>query len=347
VSGGSAGLAAGGAVARPNIYDVAERAGVSHMTVSRVLNGHPNIREATRTRVMAAIEEMNYTRNSIARALATNRSMRIGVIIDNPGYFGPSSTMRAVEAAAREHGYAVSTFSAVDGEDDRIDAGITELVTHGVDGLCVIAPRASSLDVLRRKSLGVPTLVIMEEADATMHTASVDQRAGAASAVQHLIDLGHRSILHIAGPLDWFDAKARAEAWRSTLEQAGLPVPELLIGDWTSDSGYEFGRSLELGDATAVFSANDQMALGLIHGLAERGIRVPADVSVVGFDDLPDARHYLPPLTTVRQKFATLGRLVIAELLEAIEGRTVEHRELIQPKLKVRSSTAPPRETTV
>lgn len=338
----SSSTSAGGS-ARPNIYDVAERAGVSHMTVSRVLNGHPNIREATRKRVMDAIDEMNYTRNSIARALATNRSMRIGVIVDNPGYFGPSSTLRAVEAAAREHGYAVSTFSAVDGEEGRVDSGVTELLTQGVDGLCVIAPRASSMEVLRRKSLGVPTLVIMEEADATMHTASVDQRAGAVAAVQHLIDLGHRSILHIAGPLDWFDAKARAEAWKSTLRQAGLAVPELLIGDWTSDSGYEFGRSLELGDATAVFAANDQMALGLIHGLAERGIGVPDDISVVGFDDLPDARHFLPPLTTVRQKFATLGRLVIAELIDAIEGRTVEHRELIQPKLKVRASTAEPR----
>lgn len=339
----SSSSAATGGPARPSIYDVADRAGVSHMTVSRVLNGHANIREETRQRVMAAIDEMNYTRSSIARALATNRSMRIGVIVDNPGYFGPSSTLRAIEAAAREHGYAVSTFSAGEGEEDRIDVGVSELVTQGVDALCVIAPRASSLDALRRKSLGVPTLVIMEEADAGMHTAAVDQRAGTVAAVQHLIDLGHRTILHIAGPLDWFDAKARAEAWQSTLEQADLPVPEMLIGDWSSDSGYEFGRTLELGDATAVFAANDQMALGLIHGLSERGIRVPDDVSVIGFDDLPDARHYLPPLTTVRQKFATLGRLVIGELLAAIDGRPVEHRELIKPKLKVRASTAPPR----
>ena len=313
------------------------------MTVSRVLNGHQNIREATRKRVMEAIDEMNYTRNSIARALATKRSMRIGVIVDNPGYFGPSSTLRAVEAAARERGYAVSTFSVPDGEEGRIDSGVAELGTEGVDGLCVIAPRISSLDVLRRKSLGVPTLVIMEEEDDTIHTASVDQRAGAVAAVQHLIDLGHRSILHIAGPLEWFDAKARAEAWRSTLQQAGLPVPEMLIGDWSSDSGYELARSLDLGDATAVFAANDQMALGLIHGLAEQGLRGPEHVSVVGFDDLPDARHFMPPLTTVRQKFTTLGRLVIAELLDAVEGRAVEHRELIQPKLKVRASTAAPR----
>lgn len=328
---------------KPSIYDVADRAGVSHMTVSRVLNGHPNIRASTRDKVMKAIDEMSYTRSSIARALATNRTMRIGAIVDNPGFFGPNSVLRAIEVAARESGYAVSSFSAGDSADRRVDAGVIELVAQGVDALCVIAPRASSLDLLRQHAVGLPTLVVKEEPDEQMHTASVDQRAGATAAVQHLIDLGHRRILHVAGPPDWFDAKARTEAWRATLEGVGLPVVPPLIGDWSSDSGYAFGRSLELEDATAVFVANDQMALGLMHGFAERGIRVPDDVSVVGFDDVPDARHYLPPLTTVRQDFTLLGKVVIGELLAAIEGAETEARELIQPVLQLRSSTAPPR----
>lgn len=335
----SNGSASAGGSSRPSIYDVADRAGVSHMTVSRVLNGHPNIRESTRKKVMDAIDAMNYTRSSIARALATNRSMRIGAIIDNPGQFGPNSTLRAIEAAAREHGYAVSAFSVGDDEDRRIDAGVMNLVTQGIDALCVIAPRASSLDWLREQPLGLPTLVVKEESDPGMHTVAVDQRAGAAAAVQHLITLGHREILHVQGPQDWFDAKARAEAWRVCMAEAGLVIREPVTGDWSSDSGYEIGCVLELGDATAVFVANDQMALGLIHGFAERGIRVPADVSVVGFDDLPDARHYLPPLTTVRQDFVTLGRRVISELLEALEGRESGARELIAPELKVRAST--------
>lgn len=328
---------------KPSIYDVADRAGVSHMTVSRVLNGHPNIRASTRDKVMKAIDEMSYTRSSIARALATNRTMRIGAIVDNPGFFGPNSVLRAIEVAARESGYAVSSFSAGDSADRRVDAGVIELVAQGVDALCVIAPRASSLDLLRQHAVGLPTLVVKEEPDEQMHTASVDQRAGATAAVQHLIDLGHRRILHVAGPPDWFDAKARTEAWRATLEGAGLLVVPPLIGDWSSDSGYAFGRSLELEDATAVFVANDQMALGLMHGFAERGIRVPDDVSVVGFDDVPDARHYLPPLTTVRQDFTLLGKVVIGELLAAIEGAETEARELIQPVLQLRASTAPPR----
>lgn len=313
------------------------------MTVSRVLNGHPNIRASTRERVLSAIDEMSYTRSSIARALATNRTMRIGAIVDNPGHFGPNSTLRAVEAAARESGYAVSAFSAGEGDERKVDAGVMELMTQGVDALCVIAPRASSLDILRQHSAGLPTLVVKEEPDAQMHTASVDHRAGATAAVRHLIGLGHQSILHIAGPPDWFDAKARAEAWRACLEEAGLPITEPVIGDWSSDSGYEFGKTLDIGSATAVFVANDQMALGLMHGFAERGIRVPDDVSVVGFDDLPDARHYLPPLTTVSQDFVRLGRLVIRELLAVIDGVETGPRELIPPELKVRASTAAPR----
>lgn len=313
------------------------------MTVSRVLNGHPNIRESTRKRVMDVIDELQYTRNSIARALATNRTMRIGALVDNPGQFGPGSTLRAVEVAARDHGYAVSAFTVGDSSGRGIDAGVADLLTQGVDALCVIAPRASSLDLLRQHSVSQPMLVIKEESDAQMHTAAVDQRAGATAAVEHLIGLGHRSILHLAGPLDWFDAKARAEAWRQALVAADLPVPELVIGDWSADSGYELGRALDVDGATAVFAGNDQMALGLIHGLTSRGIRVPEDVSVVGFDDLPDARHYLPPLTTVRQDFAELGRLVITALLAALDGDDRGDRELLAPTLMVRDSTAAPR----
>lgn len=329
---------------RPSIYDVAKHAGVSHMTVSRVLNGHPNIRESTRNRVLLAIEEMNYTPSSIARALATRRAMRIGVIVDSPVQFGPNSTLLGVERAARTAGYAISSYSLSDDEDSRIDAGVMELVTQGVDALCVIAPRASSLDVLRKQVTGLPTLAIKAEPEAAMHTIAVDQHAGAVLAVTHLMGLGHRSIAHLAGPLDWFDAQGRLQGWSDALEEAGLPVAPATIGDWTSDCGYEFGSSHDLRDATAVFAANDQMALGLVHGLAERGLRVPDDISVVGFDDLPDARHFLPPLTTVRQDFAALGSLALELLLSARDGEEVVAHDMIEPVLIERASTsAPPR----
>ncbi|MEZ3158968.1 LacI family DNA-binding transcriptional regulator [Microbacterium sp. BWT-B31] len=328
---------------RPSIYDVAKHAQVSHMTVSRVLNGHPNIRDSTRERVLKAIEEMNYTRSSIARALATKRAMRIGVLVDSPIQFGPNSTVRALESAARDAGYAIAAVSVSDDDDLQIDDGVVELVTQGVDALCVIAPRASSLDLLRKQSTGLPTLLIKSEPDAEMHTAAVDQRAGAMIAVQHLIEVGHRRILHLAGPLDWFDARARAEGWRDALADAGLDIATPVVGDWTSDYGYEFGQTLDVESATAVFAANDQMALGLVHGLADRGVSVPGDISIVGFDDLPDARHFLPPLTTVRQDFAALGALALQLIISAIEGESIVQHDMIEPALIVRSSTAPPR----
>ncbi len=327
---------------RPSIYDVARAAGVSHMTVSRVLNDHPNIREATRRRVLEAIDELNYTRSAVARALATRRAMRIGVLVDSPVQHGPNSTLRALESAARAAGYAVSAFSISDEDEAPIGAGVVELVTQGVDALCVIAPRVSSLDVLRRRSTGLPTIVVRAEPDELWHTAAVDQRLGARLATEHLIALGHRRILHLAGPQDWHDARERQQGWRDALEQAGLEAPVPAVGDWTSDSGHAFGTSADLAGATAVFAANDQMALGVLHGLASRGVAVPEDVSVVGFDDLPDARHFLPPLTTVRQDFAALGALALRLMLAAVEGAEggAQH-DVIAPRLVVRSSTAP------
>lgn len=328
---------------RPSIYDVAKLAGVSHMTVSRVLNDHPNIRDSTRERVLKAIDEMNYTRSSIARALATRRAMRIGVLVDSPVQYGPNSTLRALESAARDVGYAISAFSISDDEESQIDAGVVELVTQGVDALCVIAPRKSSLDLLRQQSTGLPTIVIKAEPDAAWHTAAVDQRFGATLAVTHLIELGHRSIAHLGGPLDWYDARERQQGWRDAVAAAGLEPGAVVDGDWTSDCGYDFGRTFELGDVTAVFAANDQMALGVVHGLAERGIRVPDEVSVVGFDDLPDSRHFLPPLTTIRQDFAALGALALDLVIAAIEGEEGAQHDMIQPTLVLRDSTAAPR----
>ncbi|WP_307483296.1 LacI family DNA-binding transcriptional regulator [Microbacterium trichothecenolyticum] len=325
---------------RPSIYDVARRAGVSHMTVSRVMNGHPNIRESTRARVLQAIEEMNYTPSSIARALATRRARRIGVLIDGPVQNGPNNTLRALEKAAREVGYAVSAFSIGDDDASQLDTGVMELVTQGVDALCVIAPRESSLDLLRQQTTGLPTIVIKAEADPSWHTVGVDQREGARLAVRHLIGLGHRTIAHLAGPMDWLDARERAEGWRECLAEAGLSEGPYIVGDWTSDFGFGVAQSHDLGETTAIFAANDQIALGVVHGLHKRGIRVPDDISVVGFDDLSDARHFLPPLTTVRQDFADLGELALQQIIAAIEGETDPTHDMIQPRLVVRESTA-------
>jgi DNA-binding LacI/PurR family transcriptional regulator len=329
---------------QPSIRSVAAVAGVSHQTVSRVLNGHPSIRPATRARVLEVIEELNYRPNGVARALATRKSRRIGVLVDSPVEYGPNSTLRAVESAARLAGYSVSAITIDEDRSLSPQPALEHLVSQGIDALCVVAPRSSSVVLVRELSSDVPTLVVKAAADPTFLTASVDQELGAAMAVRHLVDLGHREIMHLAGPLDWLDAAGRLRGWHREIRRAGLTERDAVEGDWTSDFGYAFGRSFDRPpDFTALFAANDQMALGVIHGFSERGIRVPDDVSVIGFDDVPDARHFLPPLSTIRQDFRALGERAVQMLLAALEGRDIERRSVTPPELIVRESTAAPR----
>ncbi len=324
-----------------NMREVAALAGVSHQTVSRVLNDHPNIRPATRDRVLRVMEEVNYRPNSAARALVTSKTHRIGVLLDSGVEYGPNSTLRGFESAARAKGYSVASITV--GADHTLDPHIAfeHLLAQGIDALCVIAPRSSSLDVLSDAAPRLPTLVVKAASDDAFLTATVDQELGAALAVRHLIELGHRDIAHVAGPLDWLDALGRQRGWEAELTAAGLAVPEMVVGDWTADCAYELARVPgRLPDCTAIFAGNDQMALGLIHGFAERGIVVPRDVSIVGFDDLPEAKHFLPPLTTVRQDFRELGARSVEVLLAALEGREHDRRSTISPELVVRHSTA-------
>jgi len=327
---------------RLNIRQVAALAGVSHMTVSRVLNGSPNIRPETRERVLAIIEEVKYRPNSAARALATKRSNRIGVIVDSAVEYGPNSTLRAIEQAAREAGYSVSSVALGDPNGLSTSDAVDHLTHQGIDALCVIAPRSSSVDALRELSTGIPILVVKAASDKRFLTVSVDQRRGAVLATQHLIDLGHREIIHVAGPLDWLDARERERAWATTMKAAELRVRPAVVGDWTSDFGYDFAKSFGAKpDFTAIFAANDQMALGLLHGLRDRQIDVPGDVSVIGFDDLPDARHFMPPLTTIRQDFHILGIRAMEVLRGALDGDRPTRGFQIAPELIVRESTAP------
>lgn len=328
---------------KANMRQVAALAGVSHQTVSRVLNGHHSIRPETRERVLKVIEELDYRPNSAARALATRKTNRIGVLVDSAVEYGPNSTLRGIESAARATGYSVASVTV--GRDSGPGPGVAfeHLMSQGIDALCVIAPRSSSLDQLREATPHIPALLVTAVADDTFLTASVDQELGAVLAVRHLIELGHRTIAHVSGPLDWLDARGRHRAWQAELRAAGLVEPEVVVGDWTADFAYEVARQPgRLPDCTAIFAANDQMALGLIHGLAERGISVPGDISIVGFDDLPEAKHFLPPLTTVRQDFRALGERSVEVLLAALEGRQLDRRSIIAPRLIIRGSTAAP-----
>lgn len=330
---------------RPNIRQVAARAGVSHMTVSRVLNDAPNIRPDTKRKVLEAIAELNYRPNSAARALATQRNQRIGVLMEGNFAYGPTNTLRGIELAAGGANYSVTSVTMRSDESTSPREAIDQLTSQGIDGLCVIAPRSTSLSELRQLEVGVPIVVVKSGSDQTFVTVSVDQRMGTNLLVDHLAELGHRDILHLSGPLDWLDARARERAFHDRIKAWKLNDRPIVVGDWTADFAYDYARGLKRRpDYTAIFAANDEMALGLIHGFAERGIAIPDELSIVGFDDIPTSAHFLPPLTTVRQDFYGTGAKALEIVIAAAEGREVPTRTKLPIEFVRRQSAAAPRE---
>ena len=328
--------------------DVARAAEVSHQTVSRVLNGHPNVRPATRERVLAAIEQLGYRPNLAARALASGRSHQLGLVTLNTMLLGPIATLYAVEQAARSSGYSVSITSVRSIDRHSLSESVERLLQQAVAGVIIIAPvvsRDSALDALPPE---LPAVVVEADPESAISAVTVDSRLGASLATRHLLELGHRTVFHISGPQDFIEAQQRIAGWRQTLEQAGSPVPEVILGDWSAQAGYDAGHVLAgLPDVTAVFAANDNTALGLLRALSEHGRSVPGDISVVGFDDIAEAGFFTPPLTSVRQDFSEMGRRTVELLLRQIEtgARSVEHITL-PPELILRESTARPRHDT-
>jgi DNA-binding LacI/PurR family transcriptional regulator len=331
----------------PVMADVARRAGVSHQTVSRVLNNHPNVRETTRERVLKAIDELAYRRNSSARALVTRRTQTLGVVAFDTTLYGPASTLFGIEQAAREERYFISIVSLRTINKRTVSEAIDHLAGQSIDGLIVIAPQRTAVEALTAVPANLPAVIVEGGVAPGLPVVCVDQAAGAQAATQHLLDLGHETVWHVAGPLDWLEAEARLGAWRSTLQSAGARLPDVLDGDWSPRSGYAAGQQLarlraDGAKVTAVFVANDQMALGLLRAFYEEGISVPGQVSVAGFDDVPEAEFFAPPLTTVRQDFAAVGKQSINVLLDQINnGITEPHPRVVVPaSLVVRASTA-------
>lgn len=335
----------------PVMADVARLAGVSHQTVSRVLNDHPNVRPETRERVLTAIEGLGYRRNSTARALVTKRTNTLGVVAFDTTLHGPASTLYGIERAARGAGYFVSIVSLRELTRDDLAEALDHLARQQVDGLVVIVPQSAVAVALAEMPQPVPVVTVEGDADVGLPVVNVDQRKGGMLATRHLLRLGHRTVWHVAGPHDWLESEGRIEGWREALHAAGAEVPELLTGDWSPRSGYRCGQLLAgMPDLTAVFVANDQMALGVLRALDEARIRVPDDVSVVGFDDIPESEFFAPPLTTVAQDFSEVGRKAIELLLDALaddvpappSGQAPPHI-VVQPHLLVRRSSGPPR----
>ncbi|NUR91700.1 MAG: LacI family DNA-binding transcriptional regulator [Nonomuraea sp.] len=323
--------------------DVAKLAGVSHQTVSRVLNDHPNVRDDTRTRVLQAIDQLGYRRNLVARALVTNRSRTLGVVSFDTTLYGPASTIYGIEQAARTAGYFVSIVSLKSIDSSSVRDAIGYLMEQGVDGVVVVAPQRSAAAALESLPAGMPAVAVEGTHRADVSVVCIDQIEGARLATRHLLDLGHETVHHVSGPADWLEADGRIEGWRSVLEAAGREVPEALPGDWSPRAGYAAGKRLaKMRGVSAVFVANDQMALGALRAFTEEGVRVPEQISLVGFDDIPESEFFSPPLTTVRQDFDVVGRHSIEVLLRQIDatGPGTYERLVVRPAFVLRSSTA-------
>ncbi|MFC9247533.1 LacI family DNA-binding transcriptional regulator [Streptomyces sp. NPDC057136] len=321
--------------------DVAQLAGVSSQTVSRVSNGDSAVVDSTREKVLAAMKELGYRPNSAARALKRGDFRAMGVITMGLSSTGNVRTLEAIAGCAAREGYAVTLIPLDAPTQDNVKGAFTRLDELAVDAVALIM----EVHLLDTASLTLPphvkVVVVDSDSSGRFPVVDTDQRQGARTAVRHLLDLGHRTVWHVAGPKESFAAGHRAAAWEELLLQEGRTVPPLLRGDWTPDAGYEAGlRLADEPDCTAVFVANDHMALGVLRALHERGRRVPEDVSVVGFDDIPDSGSFIPPLTTVRQDFARVGQLCVDAILRELRGETLMGTTLVPTDLVERRSTA-------
>lgn len=321
---------------RVGVREVAQLAGVSSQTVSRVINDHPSIRPETRKRVLDAMATLEYRVNNAARALGTRTTRTLGVIASDATLYGPSVGIAALEAAAREAGRWVATAYADAADEASVHDAAERLLAQGVDGIVVLAPHARSLEALEARTLGVPLGVLHGGAGAEA------QERGVALVVAHLAEAGHARLALLAGPADWLEARVRESGFARAAAAHGLAIAGRWEGDWTARTAAalaaDVARAVRRSDGpTAVVAANDQMALGLVAGLRAAGLEVPRDVSVAGFDDNPDAAYYRPALTTVHLDLAGEARRCVAAVLGLAEPP-----EPAPPELVVRDSTAPP-----
>ncbi len=325
------------------MHDVANLANVSHQTVSRVMNGYPGIRPETRAKVQAAITQLGYRRNLAARTLVTGRSSAIGILSPSAPDFGPMSSRLAVERAAREAGlHALGT--STDSTEAQVKDSLEFLLGRSIDALVLLAPHNDVLAAVDAQQVDLPKIYLLTGEARGKSSISIDQRLGVKLAMDHLLSLGHTRIQHVAGPDDFAEAQLRRDTYLESMAAAGLEPYPVIVGDWSVESGYRAGQQIAP-DVTAVFCANDQMAMGLIHALHDVGRLVPRDVSVGGFDDIPEARHSMPPLTTVHQDFDAVGHLAVDVVLARIAGTEEPPNTAIAPWLIARQSTAPVRTT--
>ena len=313
---------------KPSIRDVAAAAGVSHQTVSRVLNDPSLVRSSTRERVQAAIDSLGYRPSKAARSLATNDSMTIGVVSVHAALLGPNLTTLAIDEGARARGYATATVTVRDDRPASLAAAREHLLGLGVDGVVVVAWSEDSLSLAQRFAGDIPTSVVAEgPVPDGLARARSDHRGGAVQAVSELVASGRRSIAHLAGPGDWMEARARRAGWAEAAGQAAGPV---VTAGWAPADGYRGVDEILARDAAvdAIFAANDLVAVGALKRLSELGRGVPVGVALVGYDDSDVAPFLAVPLASVRQPFTAVGSAAVDLLFDVMDGAAPGDRML-------------------
>jgi len=324
------------------IHDVAHRAGVSVATVSRVLNGKQLVREETANHVLSAARSLRFVPNVAARTLSIRRSQTIGIVLpDVHGEFF-SEVIRGIDVAARKEKYHILVSGSHSDPGEMLE--VLEAMRGRVDGLVVMAPDVALSSLPRSRATDLP-LVLLNTADDAHDAITIDNFGGARAMIRHLAQLGHTRVAFVKGPDHNADARERQRGYRQGMRAISGGERVEIDGDFTERSGYD--AALQLLDMsqrpTAIFAANDSMAVGVLSALADRGVVVPAEMTVVGFDDIPIAHYVAPPLTTIRVDIAELGRRAFALLCEALgEGRHTRRQECISTTLVVRKSCAVP-----
>ncbi len=323
--------------------DVAAHCGVSYQTVSRVVNDSPLVSGKTRARVLKAIAELDYRPNLVARRLATRRSSVIGMVGANITYYGPAQVMVSVEETAKRRGYNLMFVGLERSNKTLLRAAIDDLCEHQVDGLVLGVRIPGNFDFISILCREVP-FVTLDAGHPDVPSVVVDQQYGMRVATQHLLDLGHRRIACVTGPPGWSASKERRKGWAEAIKLAGLERGPCVEGDWSAASGFACAdRLLEIarGEFTAIVAANDHMALGVLRALHARNIQVPRQISVAGYDDLPESRFFEPPLTTIHHDFVHQGERCVEVLLSMINRQPVDPPiQRLQPELVIRESTA-------
>lgn len=327
---------------RPSMSDVARLAGVSTQTVSRVVNGEPYVTDRKKDLVLAAMNELGYRPNAAARAMKRGDFKTIGVLYRSLRPVGNRKALEGITNAAAAHGYSTVLIPTGVDRPSGQPGVLSPLEQSSIDVAIVIVSSSLTGGVIDIPgSLNVPTVVLSSAAPAQVSSVSIDEESGTREAIAHLLGLGHTTVHHIAGPERSLPARSREDAWRTALAEADRPVPDLVRGDWSADSGYCATRTLLTDQRpTALFVGNDQMALGAYRALWEAGLRVPDDVSVIGCDNIDESAAFPTPLTTILMDWDLVGRRALQVALGMLDDPTPSTLT-IPSRLIVRASTGP------